>query len=159
MMSDNLDMGTEILRTLRFVQDNAIRTEEHTKGLKTTIEDIQLSLKSMQESLIKTEKEMISLSLETGEIRSVKEAVTALHKRQDEMSLELRDAKAWIEAEQSRRDKRADRMADGLFGVGFGWLAQFVGWFLLLAYLGWQQLYKPNIPPQITPPPHEKSKD
>jgi len=158
-MPDNLDMGTEILRTLRFVQDNAIRTEEHTKGLRNTIEDIQKSLKEMQSSLAETEKKMISLSLETGEIRTLKDAMMAFHKRQDKMNLELRDVKAWVEAEQSRRDKQAERVADGLFGIGFGWLAQGAGWLLLLAYLGWQQVNKTSVPPQVTPPSHEKSED
>lgn len=140
----------EILRALQQLKGDLGRLEEGNKQLTLTIETVR-------ESVTKTREEMIAVATKTGDLQRIEEKIDALHRRMDEAETTIRDNTLWIRGKQEEDQKRADRLADGFYGLGFGWLAQWIPAIALFAYLGWQNFHRTPAPQQL--PPAENKTD
>jgi len=139
----------QILTALQQLKGDLGRLEESNKQLNLTIETVR-------ESVAKTREEMIAVATKTSDLQRIEEKIDALHQRIDGAETTIRDNTIWIKGKQEEDQKRADRLANGVYGVGFGWLTQWIPAIALLAYLGWQNFHRTPTPLQ-SPPAENKT--
>lgn len=144
MNDSNIDL--QILQALQTLKGDFHRLEENTTRLGSSVEGLQSSLTQTREEMIRY---MTKLETEAGELQAIKkkveEKMEIFQDRVDEMAIVIRDNTLWVNEEKQRREKQADRMADGVYGMGFDWVKTLVPWLVIASLVGWQVLQPKHV--------------
>ena len=143
-MNEN-ETATQILQALQSLKGDFGRLEQSNADMKSSLEEMRSSAQTTREKMI---EHLVKYEAKAESMKSLEDSQKALHRRLDEMAIELRDNSNWISEKKEQQSKREDRIASGVYSIGFDWITKILIGLAVLSYIGWQWQLQQNAAPE-----------